>query len=450
MGYPAYTEYGNAEADWLGTLPSEWTFRRLRFIATEPLMYGANEAAVLDDRELPRYIRITDVEEDGTLDDNTFRSLEEDVAAPYMLKEGDILLARSGATVGKSFQYLASWGRAAYAGYLIRFRPDQNIIFPRFANYYFQTECYWACIRSTLIQATIENFSAEKYKDLKLPLPPKAEQKQIAVFLDWKTGQIDALMAGKKELLEKLKEKRIAVITQAVTQGLNPAARMRDSGIPWLGQVPQHWDVMKMSWVCKSIRDGTHNPPDRAPGIHRLLSVRNVQDGKFSLLSDDRTMTPEDFAELQQSYTVEENDIVLAIVGATTGKSAIVGRLENVTVQRSLAILRPDGGAISGSFLHYVIQSPIVQTEIALTVFKYSAQPGIYLDDVGRLPVVRPPAQEQAAIAAYLDAETEKLDALVGKVEAVIDRLTEYRTALITAATTGKIDVRNVKVSTQG
>ncbi len=446
MSYSAYTGYGNAEADWLGALPKQWASRRLRFIATESLMYGANEAAVLDDKELPRYIRITDVKGDGTLHDDTFRSLEEDVAAPYLLKEGDILLARSGATVGKSFQYLASWGRAAYAGYLIRYRPDQNIIFPRFANYYFQTECYWACIRSTLIQATIENFSAERYKDLKLPLPPKAEQQQIAAFLDWKTGQIDALIARKKELLEKLKEKRIAVITQAVTQGLNPAAPMRDSGISWLGHVPRHWDVMKMSWVCKSIRDGTHNPPDRAPGIHRLLSVRNVQDGKFSLLSDDRTMTLEDFAELQQSYTVEENDIVLAIVGATTGKSAIVGRLENVTVQRSLAILRPDGGAISGSFLHYVIQSPIVQTEIALTVFKYSAQPGIYLDDVGRLPVVRPPAQEQVAIAAYLDGETEKLDALVGKVEAVIDRLTEYRTALITAATTGKIDVRNVKV----
>ena len=134
---------------------------------------------------------------------------------------------------------------------LIRFRPDQNIIFPRFANYYFQTECYWACIRSTLIQATIENFSAEKYKDLNLPLPPKAEQKQIASFLDWKTGQIDALIARKKELLENLKEKRIAVITQAVTQGLNPAAPMRDSGILWLGQVPQHWKVKRLRFLLR-------------------------------------------------------------------------------------------------------------------------------------------------------------------------------------------------------
>jgi type I restriction enzyme S subunit len=136
----------------------------------------------------------------------------------------------------------------------------------------------------------------------------------------------------------------------------------------------------------------------------------------------------------------------LAIVGATTGKSAIVGKLENVTVQRSLAILRPDRSAISSSFLHYVIQSPVVQTEIALTVFKYSAQPGIYLDDVGRLPVVRPPLTEQAAIVASLDTETAKLEALAEKVQSAIDRLTEYRTALITAATTGKTDVREVQI----
>ena len=155
-------------------------------------------------------------------------------------------------------------------------------------------------------------------------------------------------------------------------------------------------------------------------------------------------MTAEDFVELQKSYTVEIGDIVLAIVGATTGKSAIVGNLENVTVQRSLAILRPSKRAISSSFIHYVIQSPVVQTEIKLTVSKYSAQPGIYLEDVGQLPMVRPSLPEQSAIAAYLDAETAKLDALVGKVEEALERLQEYRTALITAAVTGKIDVRGI------
>src|SRR5689334_16492528 len=115
MKHSSYADCDVGGSDWLGAIPKAWSCRRLRFSASEPLMYGANEAAVLDDRELPRYIRITDVKADGTLQEDTFRSLPEDVAAPFLLKDGDILLARSGATVGKSFQYLASWGRAAYA-----------------------------------------------------------------------------------------------------------------------------------------------------------------------------------------------------------------------------------------------------------------------------------------------------------------------------------------------
>src|SRR5947209_3548266 len=249
MAYPTYPDYIASEADWLGVLPSHWKVRRLRFAALEPLKYGANEAADLEDTELPRYIRITDVNADGSLNSDTFRSLTEEVAAPYLLEEGDILLARSGATVGKSFQYSISWGKAAYAGYLIRFRPDQTTIHPRFAYYYFQTECYWACINSTLIQATIQNFSAEKYNDLKFPLPSSIEQEHIADFLDYKTAQIDALIAKKKELIEKLKEQRIAVITQAVTKGLDPDAPMRDSGVDWLGQVPEHWEVIPLGFL---------------------------------------------------------------------------------------------------------------------------------------------------------------------------------------------------------
>lgn len=266
---------------------------------------------------------------------------------------------------------------------------------------------------------------------------------------------MDQLISKKRELIERLKEKRTALISRTVTRGLPPDAAakaglpanppLKPSGLDWLGNIPKHWAVTKMRRVCNSIRDGTHNPPDRADGIHRLLSVRNVQDGKFSLLDDDRTMTPEDFAELQRSYTVKEGDIVLAIVGATTGKSAVVGKMEHVTVQRSLAILRPDQRRATSAFLNYAVQSPVVQTNIKLTVAKYSAQPGIYLEDVSQLPVLRPPLPEQAAISAYLDAETSKLDALVAKAEEAIERLQEYRTALITAAVTGKIDVRGAQ-----
>jgi type I restriction enzyme, S subunit len=447
MNLPAYSETKPGGFKGLGNLPKHWEVIRGRFVMlvnpSAPLLRK------LKSEDEVSFVPMEAVSEYGGLNLDQTRVIA-DVSNGYTeFQDGDVVVAKITPCFenGKAALARGLLNGAAYGTtelHVLRAGPtlDRGFLFyvaisDRFRKLG-ESEMYGA--------GGQKRVPPEFNKDFPMPLPPAHEQKQIAAFLDWKTGQIDALIFRKKELLEKLKEKRIAVITQAVTKGLNRAVPLRDSGIPWLGRVPQHWDVMKMSWVCRSIRDGTHNPPDRALGIHRLLSVRNVQDGRFVLLSDDRTMTPEDFAELQRSYTVEENDIVLAIVGATTGKSAIVGRLENVTVQRSLAILRPDGEAITSSFLHYVIQSPVVQTEIALTVFKYSAQPGIYLDDVGRLPVVRPPLPEQTVIVEYLDAEIKKLDALVGKIEEAIKRLIEYRTALITAATTGKIDLRGVKI----
>jgi len=133
-GYLAYTEYKDSGIEWLGKIPVHWEAKRFKFLVSEPLQYGANEAAELTDPDLPRYIRITDVKDDGALRDETFRSLPEDTAKEYLLKDGDILLARSGATVGKTFIYKASWGRAAYAGYLIRDEYPMRQIVDLFIN----------------------------------------------------------------------------------------------------------------------------------------------------------------------------------------------------------------------------------------------------------------------------------------------------------------------------
>ncbi|MCX6581560.1 MAG: restriction endonuclease subunit S [Candidatus Aminicenantes bacterium] len=203
--------------EWLGDVPEHWEVKRLKFILQNPLQYGANEAAELDDPELPRFVRITDVDESGNLREETFRSLPEEVAKPFLLDEGDILFARSGATVGKSFFYRKSWGRAAYAGYLIRARLKKRIAQPDFINFITKSIFYQQWISSILIQATIQNVSAEKYVSFLIPLPPLPEQQAIAAFLDRETGKIDALIAKVETAVEKLKEYRTALISAAVT-----------------------------------------------------------------------------------------------------------------------------------------------------------------------------------------------------------------------------------------
>ena len=203
--------------EWIGKIPTHWEVRRLKHLLTEPLKYGANEPADHIDPDLPRYIRITDIQENGTLRGDSFRSLPEEISKPYLLTEGDILFARSGATVGKIFRYDPSWGRAAYAGYLIRARLDVRTADSKFVEYVTRSQGYSSWLLCNLIQATIQNVSAERYASFRMPFPIVAEQRAIAVYLNEETANIDDLVAKIRETIDRLREFRPALITAAVT-----------------------------------------------------------------------------------------------------------------------------------------------------------------------------------------------------------------------------------------
>ena len=204
--------------EWLGDVPAHWDVKRLKFMLSEKLKYGANESAESDDPEQPRYIRITDIDEQGNLKDDTFKSLEFEKAKDYLLNVNDILLARSGATVGKSYLYKENLKNfACYAGYLIRARLEQKKFNANFVNYYFQSTSYWDWIKSVNIQATIQNVSAEKYNDFLLSIPDLQEQNSITDYLDQETAKIDRLCETVNQTIGRLKEYRTVLITQAVT-----------------------------------------------------------------------------------------------------------------------------------------------------------------------------------------------------------------------------------------
>ena len=213
---------------WLGQVPEGWSVRRLKQLSSSPFLYGANEAADAANLEHPRFIRITDIETDGTLRDETFRSLPPDVAAPYMLKDGDVLFARSGATVGKTFIYKTSWGPACFAGYLIKFSASNNILLPTFLKYFTETEQYWGWLNSIFIKSTIQNVSAEKYAELLVPLPSIEIQKAVSAYLDIQTAKLDALRQKMKQSVEKLSEYRTSLISAAVTGKIDVRGEVPD------------------------------------------------------------------------------------------------------------------------------------------------------------------------------------------------------------------------------
>ncbi len=211
---------------WLGEIPSHWRVTRFKFIRSGAFLYGTNEPAASSDRNYPRYIRITDLKEDGTLRDDTFQSLSERLAAPYLLQDGDVLLARSGATVGKAFLYRERWGRACFASYLVRLRPDRRQILPDYLYYYTQSRAFQHEVRLSTVQSTIANLSADRYGDFAIPLPPLEEQQAIVQFLDRRTRVIDALLRTVNPQIEKLNTYRSALIVTVVTRGCREVARV--------------------------------------------------------------------------------------------------------------------------------------------------------------------------------------------------------------------------------
>ena len=203
--------------EWLGMIPEHWNTIRLKYSLSLPLQYGANEVSEYDEPSWPRYIRITDIDENGNLRNDTFKSLPEVTALPYLLKQGDLLFARSGATVGKTFMYKESWGRAAYAGYLIRANLNLILINPSFITYFCKSINYWDWLKINYIQATIQNVSAERYANLVIPVPSINEQNMIIEYLDSNTVYSNKLVEIIAHSTALLKEYRAALISAAVT-----------------------------------------------------------------------------------------------------------------------------------------------------------------------------------------------------------------------------------------
>ena len=223
--YEAVTKGLNPDApmkdsgiEWIGQIPERWSVWRMKHLASEPLQYGANATGVEFRDDIPRYVRITDISADRKLCYEGKQSLETDIAQDYMLDDGDILFARSGATSGKSFYYESEYGPCCFAGYLIKLRTDKSKALSKFLYYYTLTQAYENWTQQIFIQATIQNISADKYNNLWFAIPETLEeQAYIVAYLDQRCSEMDALITANEKTIKKLKEYRQSIIYEAVT-----------------------------------------------------------------------------------------------------------------------------------------------------------------------------------------------------------------------------------------
>ncbi len=443
MKYPVYSEMKDSGIEWLGEIPEHWEAVKLRYLKTNQFLYGANESAELNDRNQPRYIRITDIDSKGLLRKDTYKSLPIEIAKPYLLEEGDILFARSGATVGKTYIYDSDVGDACFAGYLIRYKPNTNKVIPKFIYNFTQTIGYEQWIGQINIQSTIQNVSAERYGNLIISLPPINEQKDIVNFLDHETGRIDQLINKKDQLIKLLHEKRQALISYAVTKGLDPYVPMKDSGIEWLGEVPEHWEVKRLRYYINLNPSYTeiNNISDNTEVTFLPMKYINVNgDINFSNVKK--------LKDVINGFTYFSNgDILLAKITPCfeNGKSAIANNLVNNIGfgTTEVHVIRVNNN-LNNKYIYYLINSnPFMELgEAEMT--GSAGQKRVPSDFINNFSQGIPPLKEQQQIAEYLDKQTNKIDNLTSKIKKQISNLKEYRQALISNAVTGKIDVREI------
>jgi type I restriction enzyme S subunit len=289
----------------------------------------------------------------------------------------------------------------------------------------------------------IQNLDSSSYLDVEVGFPCEIEQHAIATFLDRETARIDALVAKKQRLIALLQEQRTALITRAVTQGLNPSVPMKDSGFEWSGEIPAHWETSFLDKLIdpqRRITYGIVQPGETDPNGIPMVRGQNYSRGWSSI--DEIFHVSHEIEAPYRRARLRPGDIVMTIVGAGTGNVAIVPDwLAGANLTQTTARIALNFRRGNNRYFAYQLQSVIGKSSVELTV-KGAAQPGLNLGHIAKYRVIVPSPSEQALIADYLDRKTSSVDALIGKVRQAIYALHELRSALISAAVTGKIDVR--------
>ena len=446
--YPAYPAYKTTGCDWFPEIPSHWGIDRAKW-SISSCQNGVWGAEPDGDDDLV-CIRVADFDRQSlrvSTEKLTMRSIAEKDRRNRLLKNGDLLLEKSGGgeqqLVGAVVEFNQPFP-AVTSNFIARMVASDGMN-SRFLAYV-HSHLYSGRVNFRSIKQTtgIQNLDSQAYLDESITYPPLDEQQAIARFLDFKTAQIDALIAKKKSLLDKLAEKRTALISHAVTKGLDPKVAMKDSEVPWLGDIPAHWVPKRLRFCMKT------NPSKGEIKLNddELVSFIPMEAvGEFGGLSLD---AEKELGVMGGGYTYfADNDVVVAKITPCfeNGKGAIASGLKNGVAfgTTELHVMRSDDTLLPDYLFHLTMSHPfrcLGESEM------YGAGgqkrvPETFLKD---FRIGLPPVNEQQDIIDYINKVNQKLDLQMSKATDVIDRLAEYRSALIINAVTGKIDVRGFQI----
>ncbi|EPY7081954.1 restriction endonuclease subunit S [Klebsiella variicola] len=429
--YKAYPEYKDSGVEWLGEIPTHWICTQVKYgyDITLGKMLQKNKSSSKD--ELKPYLKAQNIQPTGidlSVVDNMWFSPDE--KSKLLLKNNDVLISEGG-DVGRSALWQGQLDECYIQNAINRARAI-NGNSPYFLNYWMVYLKSADFINTLCNKATIAHYTAEKVETSPLLLPNSDEQLHISLFLAHETAKIDNLIEKQQQLIELLKEKRQAVISHAVTKGLNPDVPMKDSGVEWLGDVPAHWQALPTKRLFRLVAE-----PAEINNDYELLSVYTaigVAPRKDLEPKGNKASTTDGY------WKVRQGDIIVNKLLAWMGAVGF-SNYDGVT-SPAYDILRKVKD-INPKFYHYLFRLELTQREFkrwSRGIMEMRLR--LYFEELGRIIMPVPPREEQDVIVE----EIEKIEYQYSQLENIashqIDLLQERRTALISAAVTGKIDVR--------
>lgn len=432
MSVPPYGSYRDSDVEWNRSVPAHWTDTRLRFVAK--LNPSKSEIAQRDREEDVSFIPMDAVGEDGSVRLEQTRPIGEVETGYTYFADGDVTVAK----ITPCFENGKGAVMRGLQGGIGFGTTELFVARPRlgtsadFLHWLFTSTAFRKLGEGAMYGAGGQKRVPDDFvRDFPVAMPPHSEQTAIAAFLDRETGKIDALVAAQRRLIELLKEKRQAVISHAVTKGLDPTAPMKDSGVEWLGQVPAHWEVKRLSTEAGFFQGKAHEPFVEDEGEHIYVSARFVSTA----------------GEAQKNCTInlspaKQGDILMVMSDLPNGRALarafLVPDDRSYAVNQRVCSIRFKRG--SAGFFAYQLNrnKQLLQFNdgVEQTHLKNSA--------FTKLSLAVPPVEEQRAIAAWLDQRVAAWDRLMNDAELATAFLQERRAALISAAVTGKIDVRGL------
>jgi type I restriction enzyme S subunit len=447
MSFPRYEEYKDSGVEWLGQIPCRWTVQSLKHVCQ-------NRPSNVDKKSIEgqkpiKLCNYTDVYYHDAITstmDLMAATATDDQIAKFELKSNDIIITKDSETADDIAiaAYVPNDLPGVICGYhLALIRPNEGVS-GAFIKRLFDSNYIRSKVATLANGLTRVGLSHAAISGLELPVPPLDEQLAIASFLDGETAKIDALVAEQRRLVELLREKRQAVISHAVTKGLDPTVPMKPSGIPWLGDIPEHWETIILKRLVDTQRPITYGIVQ--PGQSDPTGSFMIRGGDYSNGWCDPDNVFRVSAEIEVPYArsrMKTGDLIITIVGAGVGSVAIVPDwLDGANITQTSARIALDPKKADTCFVCYALQGIVGEKNLDLYVYG-SAQPRLNISHIDSYLMTVPPLNEQQLIAAVVREKIGKFDSLITEAERAILLLQERRTALISAAVTGKIDVRD-------